>query len=181
MRKKEIIEELKAKSKKIKVHVDEEHRSKKSVKSKIKSLMRMLLLMDIKKRKAKKTCEEFSINLDKEGDLIERLHPRKLTHIEVKNLRKMYQKTPQRRFEEEEEVEFILDVIKDTPFLIQFSQEEKIEVLRNSQLVLKKRGQVIFEQGDKSDSMYIIILGSVNVLVKYVNPNSLAVEYKVSL
>lgn len=119
------------------------------------------------------------MTLDKKNDLIERLHPRKMTRIEIDFLKGIYKKKPRYRFDEEKEINFLLKVVEDIPFFIQFENQDKIEILKASQLEVQKRGEIIFEQGDTADCMYVILLGSVNVLIKQLHPLKNTLEYTV--
>lgn len=50
-------------------------------------------------------------------------------------------------------------------FFIKFNQNLRHKILKRSSLVKHPRGKVVFRQGDYGDKMYILLKGSVNVVI----------------
>ena len=52
---------------------------------------------------------------------------------------------------------------------------QRLDFYRNARLTTLEKGERLFHQGDKADSMYIILSGAVNILVK-ANATSTSLE-----
>ena len=65
------------------------------------------------------------------------------------------------------------------PFFFRFDPETKLEIMKHSKLVHFRRGEYVFHQGDKGDSMYIIIAGSCDIMVKQPHPKTKEMVYQV--
>jgi len=60
-----------------------------------------------------------------------------------------------------------LKIIKNFPYFSTFAPEELEEVVKNSSLTTMNEGEVLFEEGTKRDSFYIVISGEVAIVRKF--------------
>ena len=67
----------------------------------------------------------------------------------------------------------LLESIKNTSFFDVFSDEEKSKLVERSGLFnrYEKKGLTIFSEGDKGDSMFVILSGTINI-TKLITPNN---------
>lgn len=59
---------------------------------------------------------------------------------------------------------FILALFNKIPFFAKFKPEMQLFIFKNCKVVVRKRGEWLFKEGDMGDSMYVILSGSINVL-----------------
>lgn len=66
----------------------------------------------------------------------------------------------------------LLESIKKTRFFDVFSKEEKAKLVERKALFKRyeKKGLIIFSEGDKGDSMFVVLSGTINI-TKLVTPN----------
>jgi hypothetical protein len=130
------------------------------------------------KKTAEKDIEVFTDNIEKLR--IKRLNPKKMTVEEKETLINLFRRPTSSRFITDKDQKFMTETIKDLPFFIRFTKEQKLFILENSELVLCKGGDLLFEEGDIGTSMYVLLLGSVNVMKKARHPLTNQMVYKVN-
>ena len=91
----------------------------------------------------------------------------KLALYEVNRIRRQYQnKSLQKPFD----IEMVEEIVNPLPFFMKFDSEVRKQILSKAELVEYPAGHTVFKQGDYGDKMYIILQGSVNVMIHYSDP-----------
>lgn len=70
------------------------------------------------------------------------------------------------------EAKYIDKALSNIPFFLKFDLNTRLLLIANSEFVEYQTGDCVFYQGDSPDNMYVILYGSVNVVVKKENPTS---------
>ena len=61
------------------------------------------------------------------------------------------------------------EIVKPLVFFMKFDHEVRQKILKEAELKEMKTGHLLFRQGDYGDKMYIILKGSVSVIINYVD------------
>ena len=140
-----------------------EKRDPMNVNRAVKSLISEIGDISMKHRRAMTEIDKFKDSMKDQYIEMGRLNEHKMTLTEVDKLMAIYSMPHSQRFKNVEDQKLGNYIVKDIPFFIKFIQKVRIDIMRNSELCLYKRGYTIFHEGDVGDCMYIILLGSVNV------------------
>ena len=71
-----------------------------------------------------------------------------------------------------DESEKIDSLVNGILFMSKLSKSLRLEILKNANLRTYQPDEYVFKQGDPGKSMFVIIIGSVNVLVNGKNPRT---------
>ena len=79
-------------------------------------------------------------------------------------------KDPITGFVRDENLLKIDQFVKKLPYFIKFHPDIRKKLLKHAQLEYFNRGEFIFKEGDFGNNIYIILYGSVNILIKKSHP-----------
>ncbi|KAL4495665.1 hypothetical protein ABPG72_014134 [Tetrahymena utriculariae] len=68
------------------------------------------------------------------------------------------------------------EILTKLKFFSNFNPQTRKQLLKLGKLIKKEKGEIVFNQGDFGDQMYIILFGSCNVYVKSVNEYGVQIE-----
>ena len=88
-----------------------------------------------------------------------------LTQEQLGLMRKMFALKRRKEYFTSSEAYLVDKILGSIPFFLKFDSRTRLMLIANSEFVEFKKGDVIFHQGDVPDNMYVILYGSVNVLV----------------
>jgi CRP-like cAMP-binding protein len=89
--------------------------------------------------------------------------PDRLTQAEIEFLKKQF--ALKETYSPNFDIVTVDSVVRDLAFFTKFNQSIRMVFLSMSKLVTFERGDTVFERGDSGDSMFVILRGSVNVIV----------------
>jgi len=115
----------------------------------------------------------------KKRNPITRQNHRFLTSEEISKLTEIMSRGIRNRIKGVKDEEFLTQIGKHIPFLLQFSIEIQIDIFNNAELIKVNSGEYVFEEKDNADSMFIILKGSCDVMAKQPHPTTKNPEYQV--
>ncbi|EAS00604.2 cyclic nucleotide-binding domain protein (macronuclear) [Tetrahymena thermophila SB210] len=74
------------------------------------------------------------------------------------------------------DIMFVDQILTKLKFFSNFNPQTRKQLMKLGKLIKKEKGEIVFNQGDFGDQMYIILFGSCNVQVKYVNDYGVEIE-----
>lgn len=96
-----------------------------------------------------------------------KVEPTKLALYEIHRIRRQYDNKSQ---DKPFDIAVVEEIVKPLPFFMKFDSDVRKQILSKAELVEYPAGHTVFKQGDFGDKMYIILQGSVNVMIHYSDP-----------
>lgn len=133
---------------------------------------------------ADKLIEGFkgSLSLHKNDRFKKLTWNRGLLNYQIEMIIDMYKKLENGQHVEPALIDEIGEIIKWMPFFLRFEREARNLLIENGKLRIFKKGDFVVNQGEIGESMFIIIHGSCNVLIKKKHPTkNIMIDYVYNL
>jgi CRP-like cAMP-binding protein len=92
-----------------------------------------------------------------------------LSQDQLSKMKKLFLKKMHRNHFTMTEAKYIDKALSNIPFFLKFDLKTRLLLIANSEFVEYQTGDCVFHQGDSPDNMYVILYGSVNVVLKKEN------------